>query len=133
VEITKRFVCRNGKNINCDVVHNRSCQSNNYLFLIDRMRNCRSDIIDMNYNNFKAGDHVKIVHNCRNMNVSLCSAPDHMGKNGVIVSINTSLFPPIEISFGEGRNWFHNAICLKKFNPKSFNPEDIISKAFGGV
>jgi len=133
METNERFVCK--KYNTCNYFHN-SCQSNNYKLLSDYVSLCDysvNRIVDMNYRNFKVGDHVNIVHNCRHIDSTICTSPSNSkGKTGVIIEIEPNEFPPICVleDGSGGDSWYHNATCLEHIN-KGFDPEDIINKSFG--
>jgi len=93
------------------------------------------------YSLFKIDDEVEITNKCNDY----CSAihpnqpslhPNQPSlkednKYGIIINIGLNEHLPIYVEHNNGGVWHHFPECLKHIN-KGFDPEYIISKAFGG-
>jgi len=77
----------------------------------------------------KVGDEVEIIIHC------LCGAGNQKFMTGIINNlVNTSycIHMPKHIEKTGRGYWYHSRNCLRLVN-KGFNPDKIISEAFGGV
>jgi len=91
-------------------------------------QNCEYDNIDR-CALFKIGDEVEINNEYHNV----CSAMHHLGgpNHGIITAIDYNSHLPILVKhYKYNDTWYHMPECLKPIN-KGFNPNEIISKAFG--
>ena len=82
----------------------------------------------------KVGDKVRISKK----HSECCNASHYkyINKIGVVFAISEGFSNlPITVKFGDNDNdndiWHHNKSCLEKVYDEGFNPEDIISQAFG--